>query len=99
MKTEIIVDNLKCGGCANTIKKNVSSFDNIEAVDVNTDESKITITHSEAIDLDSIKSKLDDIGYPETGTTHGIDKLATNIKSYVSCAIGKLNTETDKSHS
>lgn len=97
METIIYVDNLKCGGCANTISKNVSQFENVEKVSVITEESKLIIQHQKPIDEVAIKNKLHSIGYPEQNTTTGIDGITCNIKSYVSCAVGKLSAETDKS--
>jgi hypothetical protein len=31
------------------------------------------------------------MGYPEKGSTQGLDAGVSNIKSYVSCAIGKMS--------
>ncbi len=93
METLIYVDNLKCGGCANTITKNVKEFKNVETVSVDTETSKITIQSGEIIDLEGIKNKLHQLGYPERNTTEGLDKFASNVKSYVSCAIGKLSSD------
>lgn len=96
METVIVIDNLKCGGCASTIKKNLQPFKNVEDVVVDPETDKVTITHQQAIDLGAIKDKLHSLGYPERDTTEGLDKLASSVKSYVSCAIGKLTKEEDK---
>lgn len=93
METIIYVDNLKCGGCANTITKNVKEFKNVDAVVVDPEESKVSIQSRETIDLTAIKNKLHQLGYPEKDTTEGLDKFASNVKSYVSCAIGKLSSD------
>ena len=90
MKTEIVIDNLKCGGCASTIKKTVGEFTGVQQVNVDIEHETISIEHIDTINLHSILDKLKSIGYPEKGTLHGIDKLATSAKSYVSCAIGKM---------
>lgn len=96
METIIYVDNLKCGGCANTITKNVKEFKNVDAVVVDPEESKVTIQSHETIDLTEIKNKLHQLGYPEKDTTEGLDKFASNVKSYVSCAIGKFTSARHK---
>jgi len=96
METIIIIDNLKCGGCANTITKNILAFDNVENVKVEPENDKVIIGHEKTIDLTAIKDKLHSLGYPEKDTTEGLDKVASNIKSYVSCAIGKLTDKEEK---
>jgi copper chaperone CopZ len=84
----IFVDNLKCGGCANTIRKEVSKFSSVQQVSVDKDLSRIDIEfNTEENQLDEIKRKLLKIGYPEQGTEN--TKL-TAAKSYVSCAIGRM---------
>jgi hypothetical protein len=35
--------------------------------------------------------KLQDMGYPEKGSIEGFEAGVSNIKSYVSCAIGKMS--------
>ena len=95
METTILIDNLKCGGCANTIKKNVQVFEHVNSVTVEPENERVIISYTEAIDLDGIKNKLHSLGYPEKNTTEGIDKLTSNIKSYVSCAIGRLTPEEE----
>ncbi|MEI8136024.1 MAG: heavy metal-associated domain-containing protein [Bacteroidota bacterium] len=96
METHIKVDNLKCGGCANTIEKILGKISGVDKVDVLVDNDEIILHHFANINIDSIKKTLKKLGYPETGTTKGIEKAAENIKSYVSCAIGKLS-DTKKS--
>lgn len=90
MKTRIAVDNLKCGGCANTIEKGLLSINGVTHVNVNVDEGEVLIDHAGTVNLQDVKHKLKQMGYPESGTTEGIEKLARNVKSYISCAIGRL---------
>ena len=87
-KHTIFVENLKCGGCANTIRKAVSKFSGVQNVSVDADSSKIDF-EMEDIDhqLAAIKKKLASIGYPEVGNSNN---LITEAKSYVSCAIGRM---------
>lgn len=91
MKTEILIENLKCNGCASTITKTVNSFIGVTGVSVNVENEIINIDHDENLDLIELRHKLKSIGYPERDTLHGIDKAFTNAKSYVSCAIGKFS--------
>jgi copper chaperone len=93
METVIKVDHLKCGGCANTITKSLLLIPDIYKVDVYPDKEQVVIGHDNDEGLNAAKMELRKLGYPESGTTEGIEKITTNIKSYVSCAVGKL---TDK---
>jgi len=89
MKT-IQVENLKCGGCASTIKKGLISLEGIETVDIVIESSEITIpSENEEVIASAIK-KLSSMGYPQVGDPNSVLKKA---KSYVSCAVGKMNQE------
>ncbi len=99
METTINIDNIKCGGCANTIRKNMLEFKGVNDVVVDVEHESVLLKHEAAIDVPGIKQKLHSLGYPEKGTAEGFDKLASGVKSYVSCAIGRFSDdETDKSH-
>lgn len=89
--TTIKVDNLSCEGCVNTIEKKLMSMKGIVKVNVLLEDQEIMIIHKKGVNIDNLKETLKKLGYPETGTTHGIDKISRNLKSYVSCAIGRLN--------
>lgn len=95
MESYIKIDNLKCGGCANTIEKGLLSIQGVDKVEVVQEKSEVIVSHKGTIDLDLIKEKLNHMGYPETGTTEGFEKLTRNIKSYVSCAIGRIDNKEE----
>lgn len=100
MKTQLLVDNLKCGGCAATIKRELKKIAGISDVEVFPEKSEVDVTYNEKTNLNLVYEKLNSIGYPLTGTEQGgLEKVTTNLKSYVSCAIGRLskNEEPDKS--
>jgi len=89
MKTiSIKVENLKCNGCASTIKKALMKFDEVSNVIVDIDNSVIK-PEFEGNDniVEKIKNKLASLGYPESGNNNTISVA----KSYVSCAIGRIN--------
>ncbi len=90
---KIEVDNLKCGGCANTIKNGIREITGVKEVLVNPEEQWVEIKYEEGIDLNAILEKLRLMGYPKTGTTEGFEKIGWNLKSYVSCAIGRIEGE------
>ena len=87
MKTNIKIENLKCGGCAATIKKGISSIQGVEDVAIDVENSIVTIS-SEASTLDAVKTKLSKLGYPEVG---GENTLVHKAKSFVSCAVGRID--------
>lgn len=88
METTIHIQNLKCGGCANTITKGISSMESIDNVLVNVEESTVTFSYSTEEQLEEVKNKLKSMGYPEDGEAN---TLGAKAKSYVSCAIGKMS--------
>ncbi len=88
METTIHIQNLKCGGCANTITKGISSMESIGNVLVNVEESTVTFSYSTEEQLEEVKNKLKSMGYPEDGEAN---TLGAKAKSYVSCAIGKMS--------
>lgn len=81
----IEVENIKCSGCANSIRKAVSTFEGVATVDVDIENETISFTGN--ADLDLIKNKLKQMGYPEKGK----NSLKSKAVSYVSCAIGRLD--------
>jgi copper chaperone len=91
MNASIEVDNLKCSGCANTIKKELIMIDGVSSVIVDNETSVIDVSYASDDVLTKVKSRLTHLGYPETDTLHGVNKLAANAKSYVSCALGRLS--------
>ena len=88
METTIHIQNLKCGGCANTITKGISSIAAIQNVSVNVDESTVTFSYETEDQVNEVKNKLKSLGYPEDGEAN---TLGDKAKSYVSCAIGKMS--------
>ena len=57
------VPEISCDHCKSTIINTLSSVDNIELVEVNIETKDVTLNSSEEIDLDLVKSLLDEQGY------------------------------------
>ena len=88
MKTEkISVANLKCKGCAGTIKKELLKLKGVKDVDVDIENDCINISY-EDIERELIIFRLHSLGYPEATEKNG---LLLQLKSYTSCMIGKMN--------
>jgi copper chaperone len=89
MKTTVHIQNLKCGGCVNTISKKLNSLDDVLEVNIEVEDNSVTFEYSEAHTLEVVKKMLADIGYPEDGEAN---TLTSKAKSYVSCAFGKITS-------
>lgn len=87
MIEDIIVENIKCGGCMNSIKTALLKIANVQDVIIDKETEKISIHSSAPIDRNEIVNQLAEMGYPEKGDNN----LFMKAKSYVSCAIGNIS--------
>jgi copper chaperone CopZ len=90
MTENIIVANLKCGGCASSIKNKLKELHGIDSINIDLDSNNITIIHQGIVNRDIITAQLKAIGYPEATKENG---LLLQLKSYASCMIGKLSSD------
>ncbi len=88
----IEVENIKCGGCANSINQKLMQLDGIEDVAVDVDAGRITLSTGQisASFRQTVLAKLAAMGYPEKGSLEGLGAVKAKATSYVSCAIGKM---------
>ena len=86
MTTTVHIENLKCGGCAATIKKGILGIQSVDDVEIDLETSEVKVSHSEDV-VSSIKEKLSKLGYPESGDKNTVLHKA---KSFVSCAVGRM---------
>ena len=63
MSTKFTVPEISCDHCKSTIINTLSTVDDIELVEVNIETKDVTLKSSEEIDLDLVKSLLDEQGY------------------------------------
>ena len=63
MSYEISVENIKCGGCANTITTKLNAIDAVEASDVDVENGVVSITGDEAQKA-AVTELLLKLGYP-----------------------------------
>lgn len=87
MNTTLQIQNLKCGGCANTIITKISTIENIENVNVNLDADRVSFDYNSESDLQNAIKKLLSLGYPVVGEAN---PLTAKAKSFVSCAVGRM---------
>lgn len=90
--TTLEILNLKCGGCANTIKKGILAIEGVTEVSIDLETSKVGVNTEDETVLKNVKSKLAAMGYPEVGDANTIIHKA---KSFVSCATGRMTSEKE----
>lgn len=87
MTTIIKIQNLKCGGCANTIMKKISTIENVTNVNVSVEESTVAFDSLSQNEITIVRHKMAVLGYPADGENNSVISKA---KSYFSCAAGKM---------
>ncbi|MDC0932593.1 heavy-metal-associated domain-containing protein [Arcobacteraceae bacterium] len=92
MKQIFEVENVKCGGCANTLKTKLKeTFGEVE-VDLSVTPRKITLEINDN-QLESLKEQLRSLGYPlSSDELSTFQNVGAKAKSFVSCAIGKMDS-------
>ncbi|MCK9403641.1 MAG: heavy-metal-associated domain-containing protein [Chitinophagaceae bacterium] len=82
----IFVENIKCGGCINSIKTALLKLSGVTAVEIFKEEDKVCVSGI-AVEKDVVVAKLSSLGYLQKGNNSFLSKA----KSYVSCAVGKYD--------
>lgn len=90
MKNTLQIVNLKCGGCANSIKKGLLSINGIQDIEVNLETGEVSFESTSEELIITVKEKLAGMGYPEVGDDN---TLIHKAKSFVSCASGRIGTK------
>jgi len=98
MKKTYEVANIRCEGCANTIKKALSEhFGNSVEVDLEVMPRKVTVELNNLLDEEVFITTLRKLGYPLIDDEiSNVESAVMKGKSFVSCAIGKLNPTKEK---
>ncbi|MEW6445945.1 MAG: heavy-metal-associated domain-containing protein [Pseudomonadota bacterium] len=86
----ITVDNIKCGGCANSIRGGIAKIPGVISVEVDVEGEAVLIAADRDVRAVAIAA-LRDMGYPEKGSLAGLGALGAKAKSFVSCAVGRLD--------
>ena len=92
MSYTIAVENIKCGGCASTIRSKLEALEGIDKIDVIIDEGIVKVDGADAT-REAVTARLLKLGYPESGTAEGIAAATAKAKSFVSCAVGRMNAD------
>ena len=88
MTTKVYIQNLKCHGCANTIRTQLEKLVGISDVNVSNDDDSVSFEYEDDLHVETAKAKLSSLGYPSTDEANSLPKKA---KSFVSCAVGRIN--------
>ena len=91
MAYDISVENIKCGGCANTITTRLNDMDIIDSCEVDVENGIVSISGDES-KREQVTQLLLKLGYPESGTAEGLKAARAKAKSFVSCAVGRINS-------
>ena len=92
MKSTFNIQNLKCGGCANTIVTRLDNVEGITGVIVDNDNHTVSFNHENETQIETVKTLLSTLGYPVEGEANPLTKKA---KSFVSCAVGRMNNNLE----
>ncbi|MGD9976673.1 MAG: heavy-metal-associated domain-containing protein [Bacteroidales bacterium] len=64
MKTEtMIVNNMKCTGCVNTVKAGLSNIQGVDKVEADLPSSSVTVSYNDESVRSTIIKKLEILGY------------------------------------
>jgi copper chaperone len=94
MKVQITVDNIKCGGCASTIRAKLEEVFSVP-VTVDVEHGVVSIAASPG-QRNEIAARLHSLGYPEAGSVSGLQGTGAKARSFVSCAIGRMRAEESR---
>ena len=67
MAISILVENIKCGGCANSIQRGLQEDPRVKSVQVTVEEGLVEVEADEAVRPELV-ARLAKLGYPEVDT-------------------------------
>lgn len=92
MQKSFKLQNIKCGGCANTIKESLKEEFGEVDVDLTQEPRVVTLEIKDDQSEEKFLKKMKALGYPMQDEDLGIlTKSALKAKSFISCASGKIN--------
>ena len=96
MAYTIAVENIKCGGCASSIRNRLLERELASAVEVDVTGGLVHV-EGDPQQREQVIGALSSMGYPETGSVEGLKAAALKAKSFVSCAIGRIDNAASAS--
>ncbi|OEJ99108.1 heavy metal transporter [Flavivirga aquatica] len=88
MRTTVSIQNMKCDGCKNAVIIKLNKVEGISNVEVDITTSHVSFDYATHNAMEGLRMELADMGYPITGDPNTI---VSRAKSYVNCAVGKIN--------
>jgi copper chaperone CopZ len=85
MTHTIEVENIKCGGCMNTIRRALLAPPGTKDVLIDKEQGIVRVEGSAR--REDVVTILNELGYPEKGN----NTFSQKAKSFVSCLVGRLN--------
>ena len=89
MNRTVIVENIKCGGCAHSISRGLEALEGVSGVAVDVARGAVSFAADETAFGAAVR-RLREMGYPEPGTASGLGSAVATARSFVSCASGKM---------
>ena len=91
MRKSFEVLNIRCEGCANSIKNALSPHFEYVEVDLSKEPRIVTVELKTDEDQEKFKEILIGLGYPLVDDDlSNMDKISLKTKSFISCAVGKF---------
>ncbi|WP_281951007.1 heavy-metal-associated domain-containing protein [Nitrosophilus kaiyonis] len=94
MKKSFETLNIKCEGCANSIKKALSSYFDFIEIDLSKEPRIVTVDIKNQDDEEKLKTILRGLGYPLINDRlTKTQEIGLKTKSFISCAVGKFTLD------
>lgn len=63
MEKRVLIDGMKCEGCANRVKNAISDLKSVKKIDVNLSNKEAIITYKKELSNDDISRKIEALGF------------------------------------
>jgi len=91
MKQTFKIQNVKCGGCASTLKSKLADQFGDVKVNLEVEPREITLDVDDT-QMEALRTMLRGLGYPMSDEKLNLfETSTTKAKSFVSCAVGKVD--------
>lgn len=67
MEKRVLIEGMKCMGCANRVKNALGSIKGLKHIDVDLENKCATFTYKKEIDNDLITNTINELGFKVTG--------------------------------